>query len=134
MSSVEHVDTLRRVREEAERDVSVNVQVEESITTEMEYVQHAQKRAEPIRSKQRIARHRKILIQITICNVERVVVVWVVRSIVDKVAIEVLGVSHRIVFVLRVIRSVGLHLGGVIITNLAATVPETINVDSDVKL
>merc|ERR1712146_162000 len=88
---------------------------------------------EPIRSKQSIARHRKIFIQITICNVERVVVVWVVRSIVDKVAIEVLGVSHRIVFVLRVIRSVGLHLGGVIITNLAATVLETTNADSDVK-
>ena len=134
MSSVEHVDTLRRVREEAERDVSVNVQAEESITTEMECVRRVQKRAERIRSKPRIACHRKTFIQITICNAERVVVVWVVRLTVDAVAIDVLVVSHRIVFVLHVIRSVGLHLGGVIITSLAATVPETINADSDVKL
>ena len=133
MSSVVHVDMSRK-ESEAERDASVSVRVEESITTEMEYVRRVQKRAERIRSKQRTARHRKTFIQITICNVERVVVVWVVRSIVGAVAIDVLVVSHRIVFVLRVIRSVSLHLGGVIITNLAATVPETINVDSDVEL
>ena len=133
MSSVEHVDMLRK-ESEAERDASVNVRVKESITTEMECVRRAQKRVERIRSKQKIARHRKIFIRITICNVEHVVVVWAVRSIVDAVAIDVLVVSHRIVFALRVIRSVSLHLGGVIITSLAATVPETINVDSDVEL
>ena len=133
MSSVEHVDMLRK-ESEAERDASVNVRVKESITTEMECVRRAQKCAERIRSKQKLARHRKIFIRITICNVEHVVVVWAVRSIVDAVAIDVLVVSHRIVFALRVIRSVSLHLGGVIITSLVATVPETINVDSDVEL
>ena len=133
MSSVEHVDMSRK-ESEAERDASVNVRVKESITTEMECVRRAQKRVERIRSKQKIARHRKIFIRITICNAERVVVVWAVRLIVDAVAIDVPVVSHRIVFALRVIRSVSLHLGGVIITNLAATVPETINVDSDVEL
>ena len=133
MSSVEHVDMSRK-ESEAERDASVNVRVKESITTEMECVRRAQKRVERIRSKQRTARHRKIFIRITIYNVEHVVVVWVVRLIVDAVAIDVPVVSHRIVFALHVIRSVSLHLGGVIITNLAATVPETINVDSDVEL
>ena len=78
LAVIENVEcrTCRYVEErgEAERDASANVRVKESITTKWS-MHSVYKNAERIRSKPRIARHRKIFIQITICNAERVVVV-----------------------------------------------------------